>query len=390
MPSDHLRGAGPNQGPIRLLASARDPAAALHMVAVCRAIERDSRFTLHLVAQAPAAGMLRAAGLPVRELPSLRAQQPGDVAAVELLKLADGILDELKPDILLCGLSAPSEGGIDEALLARRQVPALLIQDFWGEQNHFFGAAPDLTVVLDAYAAQLTWHRHGTPTLVAGSPRHSEYSGFDIGAARTRVRAMFAADTAAAKRVFIGLFGQPLHRFPGYQRTLDAWAQAVHGLPGTVHVIYRPHPRDTARDLSMTQRWLADRRIDFVTLQDETTEDAIAACDAACTIFSNCAYDAAYMNYFSPTPLLTPVLMLFDPELRSVLAETGDYMRLPYIAGGLTLPVWREEDLAGALGRAAGEPCQAAVWAAARRELVNPLHAIEQIAERIVLMAASR
>ena len=46
MPSDHPRGAGPNTAPIRVLASARDRAAAPHMAAVCRAIDYDSRFTL--------------------------------------------------------------------------------------------------------------------------------------------------------------------------------------------------------------------------------------------------------------------------------------------------------------------------------------------------------
>lgn len=372
-----------NDGPLRLLLSARDPAAAQNIAAVCHALAADPRFALEVVAQQPAHAILRSRGVAARELPGLRAHTRDDADAGALLSLAKQLLDQLRPDVVLSGLSSPTpaEGGIDEALFACAGVPTLMLQDFWGELNAFFGAPPQVALVLDEHAAQQTAARHGTPTRVVGSPRHGEYAGFDSAAARQRVRERFVGRSPAA---YIGLFGQPLHRLGGYRRTIEAWMAEVESLPAPVRVIYRPHPREDAQQVRTTVDWLEALRVEHVTLRDGPPEAALAACDVACTVFSNCAYDAAYLNYFSAQPLVSPLLMLFDEELLGVLACAGDYRRLPYIARGLTLPVWRREGLGPALRLAAQGPYRQQLWDAARTVLHDPRLAVTRIADEVL------
>lgn len=88
------------------------------------------------------------------------------------------------------------------------------------------------------------------------------------------------------------------------------------------------------------------------------------------------------VNYFSPALLLTPCCGALQTA-RCLGAAVHRRRTHPSRAGVRKTP-------AGAQSHATREPCQTAVWGAARRELVNPLYSIEQIAERIVLIAASR
>lgn len=370
---------------VTLLVSARDPAAAFQLAAFCEAVRDDPRFRLVVVAQQPALAILRQRGLEVRALPFVYARDPGGAEAHALLALADGILADTKPDVLLCGLSSPGEGGIDEALLARRQAPACVMQDFWGEQNDFFGRGPDAVFVLDESAAALSRARHGTPALVTGSPRHGEYGRLDIAAARLAVRSRFGIDPGAP---VAGLFGQHLHDRPGYRRTLAAWAGAALGMPRGTRFVYRPHPRELPGERAETLSWLAEAGLAVATLDEATTEEALVACDAACTVFSNCAYDAAYLNYFSAAPLVTPMMLLFDAEMASLYASLAPFDELPYHSQGLVAAVRERAALGAALAEAIGEAGKARAWRAARQSLPDPSLAASRMAAALHAAAA--
>lgn len=365
--------------PVRLLISARDPAAAFHMSEIGRGALRDARFDVTLVAQPPAAQLLRQNGLPLQALPPVLTLEAG-AGARDLLALADHVLATHRPDVILCGLSSPGEAGIDEALLAQKQIPAALVQDFWGEQNRLLGGSPDLALVLDDFARHLTTARHGTPALITGSARHAHYAGID--ACLTR-RARRAAHRVDADTEVWGWFGQPLQAFDGYRRTLSAWTQSLASLEANATVLYRPHPRETDTQKAWTRAQLTDAGLRVVVAENYSTEDALLACNTVCTILSNCAYDAAYLNFFSDAPLLAPVLLLFDEELRSFYQQTVDIRHLPYVEKGLTLPVWDIGQLPTVLRHAAGPEARKALWQAARKVLPDPTHAITRVLDAV-------
>lgn len=372
---------------VTLLVSARDPAAAFQLSAFCAHARDDARLRLVVAAQQPALDILREHGVEARALPFVYARERDGAEAHALLSLADAVLAEARPDVILCGLSSPREGGIDEALLARRRVPAFVMQDFWGEQNDFFGRGPDAVFALDEAAARLSLARHGTPAVVSGSPRHGEYRHIDLAATRSRIRDRYGIAPDAA---VVGLFGQHLHDRPGYRRTLDSWAQACLGLAPGTRFVYRPHPRELPQERERTRELLREAGMEAAVLEAESTEEALVACDAACTVFSNCAYDAAYLNYFSASPLVTPMMLLFDPEMASFYSAIARFEDLPYFSQGLAVAVRDPSGLAASLAEAVGEAGRAQTWRAARRSLPDPSLAAGRMAEALLEAAAGR
>ena len=158
-------------GPFRLLLSARDPAAAHGIAALHRMWSADTRFELQVVAQSPAWELLAGHGVAAIHVPGLRVTSPASSDVRALLSLADEVLRDFRPDALLTGLSGPHDCGIDEALQERCDSPRIVLQDFWGEQNRILGGHVELALVLDDLAAELTRAKHGTHSLVVGSPR---------------------------------------------------------------------------------------------------------------------------------------------------------------------------------------------------------------------------
>lgn len=355
--------------PSRVLVSARDPAAALHLAEICRAALSDARFDLCVVAQQPAYAILRGRGLQVRAISAAAASSKDDPAGSTLLAEAKLILEQFRPDVVLCGLSSPGEGGIDEALLAVSRVPTFLMQDFWGEQNTFFGRGADTLLVLDQAAAKLSNFRHCAKTIVTGSPRHGAYKDFD--SLQSRVRCRSSLDIPLERKV-IGLFGQPLCHQAGYLRTLSKWADAVRALPCHPVVVYRPHPRELNTGITWTVDELRRLGLSPIILASESTEEALSICDAACAVFSNCAYDAAYLNYFCDSPLVTPMMLLFDHEMAAFYSSIADFKQLPYFSEGLALPVLHADELDQAMIEAVEQPCRERAWLSAKAFLSDP------------------
>jgi hypothetical protein len=365
--------------PLTLLVSARDPAAALHLGAICLQAQTDPRFYVRIVAQHPACAMMRGLGLEVTEVPAIRAHEKRDAAAMELIKWADRILALVRPDIMLCGLSSPSDGGIDEALLARSTVPTFMMQDFWGEQNLFFDTGADVLFSLDEDALALNVKRWGAHSVVTGSPRHACYGTLDSFAQRRQVRHELGV---VNEHQLVGFFGQPLQRFAGYRRTLEVFANACRKLATPADVAYRAHPRETRQEIEETQQWFAAAGLRVKVMKECTTEAALAACDVACTVFSNCAYDAAYLNRFSPGPLVVPILMLFDQELLNFYSEIIEISSLPYFSKQLALPVWGETEMLHSLEAALSDDTKAHIWANAG-QLPDPSMAIKTVLEAL-------
>lgn len=354
---------------IRLLITARDVAAALHLIQIALAARLDERFAVAIAAQQPAAQHFLDAGFAVRVIPPLSTRDMQSAQTLQLRHAAQELLDEIKPDIVLVGLSTPFDAGIDEAVLAQSTVPTVLFQDFWGEQNLLLGKGADLILAVDDEAVLLNQRRYGCDSLRVGSARHSAYRTLDMTGSRQRSRALLGMD---AYTPLIGFFGQALHHLEGYQRTVAHFVQTVARLPEPVRVLVRAHPRENAAQRQTTQSLFIDSGLSLVPELQGSVEDALMACDVSCSLFSSCTYDAAYLNRFSVEPVTVPVSMLFDPQIMSYCEQHVNFDTFPYHRIGAVFAVHHHEHLARVLQDALKPATGQQVWRNAHEHLADP------------------
>jgi hypothetical protein len=147
--------------------------------------------------------------------------------------------------------------------------------------------------------------------------------------------------------------------------------------------VLRSHPRENAEQRAATRAMFAAMAMKIVTLDDCPVEDALIACDVACSLFSNCTFDAAYLNRFSAAPLAVPLSMLFDPEIAAYCRTQVNFEEFPYHRTGLVLPVYRGEELPSVLRHALEPATRAEVW---RRcgSLPNPAEAPRRILDAVI------
>jgi len=370
---------------IRLLITARDPAAAWNMAEVAREAMADGRFEVHLHAAGPAFGILSRCGLPVRQVHATAVVGESGVHPAAVLEEAAALLAHVSPDAVLVGLSQTGGGGIDEALLALAEnVPRFALQDFWGDVNTFFGRPADLYFVMDDEAARLTTALHGVAAQAVGCPRYASYAALDVGELRrgTRQRLGVGQDTP-----LIGLFSQPLWHVPGYWRTLETFAAAA--ATHSALALLRPHPRERDEDVAAMRQLLENAGLRIVPAIDGASEPLLAACDAICSAFSLSGLDALYLARQS-TELPAGVLyMLFDAELQACYRATSRLDTVPLVQLGLALAPDEIDALPYALGTALSRKWRSQVARSIGDLLPQAAGAARAILNRISTMAVS-
>ncbi len=364
----------------RLLITARDVAASLHLIEIAKAARARHDFAVEIATQMPATRYFRNAGIATHEIDLPPAPSRDSPEGAALMREAGALLERTKPNSVLCGLSTPFDGGIDEAVTASFQGPRFVMQDFWGEANLLFGQKADLYFALDAEGVRLSAERHNISAAAIGSPRHSAYSSMNIASIRQTVRDRLAIEPGTA---VMGFFGQALHSIDGYRRTLNAWADAVAAQPGPCVIIYRPHPRERAEDASWSYQRLANSGVRCVLVDQGDVEHSLLACDVVCSAFSNCTYDVAYLNYFSDKPLISPVALFFDRDIVDYFHRMVRLAEFPYLKAGLVMAVRQESDLADTLARAATSEEKTLSWRQARK-LADPAAAPTRVLDAIL------
>jgi hypothetical protein len=365
------------------LITARDVAAALHLVQIAKAGAADPRFEIAVVAQDPAAAQFTRAGVPVRTVSWPAAKTADDAQAAILRHSARALLDEVNPAVVLSGLSTPFDASLDEAVLAEARVPTALYQDFWGEQNLILGRGADHILAIDEQAAERNQARFGDPGIVVGSARHAAYAELDILDARARMRNKIGTDAGA---VIVGFFGQALHSLPGYRRTITEFISAA--LTIEAAFLLRPHPRETAEQRLETERLFAGSGLNVTVDSSPEVESALAACDVVVSLFSICTFDASYLNRFSTQPIAVPMSLLFDDEIAAYCRQHGSYIDFSHHTQGLVTPVYQAAALADTLRDAVTTEARRQAWARAHLYLPDPVQAprrvLDAIAARVV------
>ncbi|GAA0612327.1 MULTISPECIES: hypothetical protein [Thalassospira] len=363
----------------KILLTARDPAAALHLIEIAKCSRNFDDLHIDIVTQQPASRYFDEAGFlttvvdlpPAKEMPSVEGEN--------LLQKSRDLIDSLKPDAVLSGLSTPFDGGLDEAITAVFKGPKFVMQDFWGEANQFFGARAQLYFALDDEAVRLSENRHGLNAVSVGSPRHSAYQSMDINAIREKERRRIGA---SKETTVVGFYGQALHWVKGYRNTLNAWVDAMIAQKGEYKALYRPHPREDKGDIRWTVQRFADAGMPCVICQGQDVEHSLLTCDVVCSAFSNCTYDVAYLNYFSEVPLITPVSLFFDPEIIDYFHKMVKLDEFPYLKSGLVLAINDVRDLSSVLALAGSKRVKEKYWSAAKH-LPSPIKAPEIVLNHI-------
>lgn len=365
---------------IRLLITARDVAAALHLIQIAKRCQHDPRFELIVAAQQPAARHFKEAGFVVHLVPPMMTRV-ADGEQTELLKTtARQLLQDIAPDAILVGLSTPFDAGLDEAMLAVADVPTILFQDFWGEQNLILGKAASLVLAVDAEAAKLNMERFGISSKIVGSARHAAYIQMDIGEIRQRIRTRLRVKP---EEMVIGFFGQALHSLPGYARTLDCFIEALQGVGRPFKLIVRPHPRENESQREKTEALFLSSGIEPSFDLEGSVENSLVACDVVCSLFSTCTYDSAYLNRFSKAPIAVPISMLFDAEIEAYCRQHVNFSSFPYHVNEVVIPVFESASLTDTIANSMEPQRRKEIWANAQHHLPDPAQAPQNALDEI-------
>jgi hypothetical protein len=331
----------PHQKSQRILFSARDTAAAFFMAPLIEAAHQHPRFEPSIVAQGLAVDILRKNLSSDISLTTLSDQLGLD----DLNAVTASLLKSRQPDIVVTGLSSPKQAGIDEVLVKQAMIAKTCsistVQDFWGECNFLDGVKPQRLFVQDAFAKTRTEARHKVPCIVVGSTRHDRYAQIDPAQLRLRYRETIKADSSKV----LTFLGQSLHQVPGYHEHLHALGQCMEGLCKDVVSYYRPHPRESESDIKTTLQFLnqGNARVDLA--HEADLESVLCGSDISISMFSNCLYDAAYLNRVSKEPITNPVSVILSSHLQTTLKESFalDINDLPYASTGIASVVRPDE-----------------------------------------------
>ena len=266
------------------------------------------------------------------------------------------------------GLSTPFDGGIDEAVIALTKTPTYLFQDFWGEINTFFGGKPDSVFVLDEYAKALNEKKYMVASHIVGSPKHSAYAQLNFSKIKNEIRERFGL---SKKLPTIGYFGQALHGMTGYQISVNIFIQALKRLDG-YQLIVKPHPRESSQEKELLRALFQDANLRYSFAEEANVEDLIPACDVVCSMFSNCNFDACYINWFSSEGGCVPLSLLYNKEVLDYYSAIVDVETFPVFQLDLVQKVLNQQELELSLKRALNPSFRGQVVERAKAYLPDP------------------
>lgn len=295
---------------MRVLLACRDAGAAMQLLAVSHAL-RDAGDTVAWVTTEPATSLVRGAGEVV-------AWDSGDAVAA---------LDAIAPHVVLTGVSAPGPSIESAATRAARTrgVPVAALQDYWGYVHDDHAAVPDVWLVLDEVAAQLTRTRtSGAACRVVGSPRHESWC-----AERTSAWPRWSA--APVPRILVA--GQPLWHLADYADALELAARTIADVAPTAAVWYVQHPAEGDVHAAVAARF---REQDVMVAPVGDIATTLATADVLLSVYSLLTWDLLQLHAAMPvgaTPPAIPIVLPWTDRLRAAhAAYAGNLEALPYAA----------------------------------------------------------
>jgi hypothetical protein len=320
----------------KLLVSAKDPASAYSVIPLIQQLILDARFDFHIVAEPPASRIFK----DHLDLRSFKYSEISPCKNVESLNLiASNLISEIKPDLVLTGISGP-DYGIDEAIITKfslnRKNSSYSLQSYWGDININSDTFANTFFVLDDFAARVTKNKIQTRCIVTGSPRYDNYHNIDHLQLKNDYR-LSLLDQRKAK--IIGFYGQPLDNVPGYKETLLDFSVALKALPQDCLLIYRPHPKECQRQREWTFNTLASSGLAIEFDDELDVEYGLCGCDLVISAFSSCGYDAQQLNLRSRQPLGVSVYLMFNSQLVNWYESYSGFSDIPMCSNYMAVQI---------------------------------------------------
>lgn len=324
--------------PLRLIFSARDPAAAHAIRNLVDVACQNPAFAVCVVTTPPASEMLSDLSCECHFLST-----PDSLGLERLKEDIRTLLEGFLPHAVVAGASGP-DAGVDEILIAcakEKGIRSYVVQDFWGDINLSLGVYPDCFLVVDQLAASLTSGRVASETCIVGSIKHAEYGKLDVNLLREQRRFELGV---ADNHPVIGYFGMPLEGIQGYWRTLERFSDAIQDAPGPKTVLYRPHPKESASARERTKSILNSAET-FVEDGCSSVENTLAACDLIVSCYSSCGIDSELLGRHLSADIRLSIFLLFDDELSDYYKKYTGLDDLPISTQKRALTVHNAEEL---------------------------------------------
>ena len=198
----------------KIIVSMRVSGAATHLIELVRYLKKDRRFDTTIVAQNPASNFLKSNKIDFIDLALNTSKSIDSRLSKKIIKKAHELIKVIKPKLIICGLSTPFDGGIDEAFyLTSNKIPCFVYQDQWGENNSFFGKSADYYFVLDKLAKKInTKHRPDSKNIIVGPLKYKKFEDIDLVNEKKKKKKFFDFDDSKIIITFlmIRLFNTPL------------------------------------------------------------------------------------------------------------------------------------------------------------------------------------
>lgn len=332
---------------MKILVTAKDVGATLHIVEIVKYIMQEGDNDVVVYAQNPAACYFARESIActVVELMPANIEELDQIGS--LIEYAKSVIEYEKPDVILSGLTTPFDIGVDEVFVyvAKGRVPTFVLQDFWGAVNDKLGILADYYFCLDRLAAELTQIRYNVKTIELGAPKYIQYGKLNISRGRENLREQYGIKN----ELVVGYFGQALHHMDGYAETLIHFLTTLSCLSMPLLLVYKPHPRESQQDIENTLNAIKKFDINYIVYSQMASYDVMLLCNIICSSFSNCSYDAAYLNFYAEQPHVLPINLLYNKEIRDYCYGVIRLDETPYKRLGVAVNVEIKEELLSTL-----------------------------------------
>lgn len=310
----------------KILFTARDAGAAQQLMPVIDYFSAQGS-TIFIYASDPAYSILKYNGYPVclYEIEGNIAIDENSPLVEPAINIVKNILDERKPDAVICGLSSGLYG-IDEFIIfliksRTLHIPCFQLLDYWHSLHHYKDTCPDTYFVIDKETILVDYKNIQAPMQEVGSPKHFAYTLKKVDAIKKNIREYYQIKET---ETLIGFFGQnPIleGQFDNFKILVDC-IERLHQMGKDVVFIYKPHPGylnsyDTFNNYLNTKSF---KRYNLG--ENKNIIDILCLCDIITTCYSTVAIDHAYLSYAASKAIGAVIHLRYGDGIKRLIKET--------------------------------------------------------------------
>ena len=259
-----------------------------------------------------------------------------------LLNEATSIIEEFYPDILICGISG-SFFGIDEALLKicnQYNITSFGIQNSWGDFNKSFSSEPDIYLVLDKKAKEITKKNSSKKIKVIGSIKNESYTNKKFSKIKQQIREEL---NIKKKELVFGFFGQNINQ-KYYLNILRYYLNYYKKFFSSSYFFYKTHPKENNKAEKLIEDSFINNKDKLIIERGELCmEKCLVLCDVVASLFSSCIREHQYIIKLSKEPIGIPLFLMLDNNARKHYFQKTNLNEIPF-SKNISLVIKKEDD----------------------------------------------